>query len=1532
MEVQQCPETKNTGEDNQIADQNLNLEPSNVTHELEAVRPRQMPDDEVMMEADCSMEISVGLCVDENAMRGKQILNNNLEIDLFGNLELLPFPGSESLKEEELANLYDASMDEEVQKTGQDRERVDVTSTPEAIGTENMEVLGEGNLEEPNKEIQVISVSEKSYLVNQDMDSKLSVCDHEDDCGPVENECNEQDDTVAIWVKWRGKWQAGIRCARADCPLPTLRAKPTHDRKIYLVVFFPHTRTHSWADTLLVRSINELPEPLVYGTHLSWMEMVKDLTIPRRYIMQKLAVAMMSISDQLHTEAVIESACKVTAWKEFSQEASLCEGYSDLGRMLLKLQSMIRPTYINPDWLEHFCESWVRRCQNAQSAEIIEILTEELVDSVLWEKVEELWDAPTHQESISEWKSLKRQAAKWFSTSNLGSRDVDEKSGDSSGKDGTQICRKRQKLEVRRADMHSSQIEPDCHSLSPQADAVSTNSGFSNYQGLENAALVSELHKKELSTREVVPQEDKWDNIVVDGDNTEITQTGEAAGAQGGSGKAPLVDAQHRLQSLKKYRQCLAFSEAKGRQCGRWANDGDVYCCVHLNTREKPSQISQTTPSIKSSMCEGTTNNGKKCKHHARNGSVFCKKHHLQGDHGLIESAELNVLKRKHDVYNLSENFVAPQAAYEKETVMKVEDQTSTQGHTVVRGESLNEGFGPSEKSEDHDALFSMPHCIGFGHQNNGQQCLDTAKLHDLYCEKHLPRFLKRARNGKPRIISKEVFKDLVKSCTSRQQKILLHRACELLYGFMKSSLSHQISVSKGNHMEWILSETSKDLRVGEYLLKLVTSEREKIGCLWAFNKQKEIPAFEAKITSTKAADDNVHYDQTSIKCKICTKDFPDGQVLGVHFMEIHKKEAQWLFRGYACGICKEPFTNRKVLEVHAKERHGVLFLEQCLYFRCISCSSHFVSTDQLWLHALSLHSNDLKLPISSSEHNQFASQAFPPNNDNLGVRSVGQNCSSRYTCRFCGLKFDLLPDLGRHHQAAHMAPGTLSDFPPKKGNLTNVSKVRLNRRRLSKLRKVRVAPFQIKNPVGFSMKKRFCTSKLPIFSKATLQTQAPETTSIGRLMESDCADVANTLFAEIKKTKPRPSNQEIISTAHNACCRFSLHLKLEEKYGTLPERLYVKAAKLCSDHNILVGWHLEGFICPKGCKPPINPCPLAPLDPLQNRIVGPASKSSTAYRINDSEFEMDECHYILNNFKIKASTKAILLCEDVSFGKEQVPVACIADEDIQDSGTSMPWQGFTYVTKRVLEPALDQETKSSQLGCDCQHLKCSAETCDHVYLFDNDYEDAKDIYGKSMHGRFPYEENRQIILQEGYFVYECNSMCRCDSTCQNRVLQNGLRLKLEIFRTDKKGWGVRAGEEINRGTFVCEYIGEVLNDLEINKRRNRYHNDGLRYLFDINAHINNLVALTEGTVPYMIDASKYGNIARFINHSCLPNLVIYLVLVDSMDCQLAHVGFYANRDIAAGEELTYDYRYTLQTGEGCPCHCGALNCRGRVY
>ncbi|XP_074073238.1 histone-lysine N-methyltransferase SETDB2 isoform X2 [Macrotis lagotis] len=61
--------------------------------------------------------------------------------------------------------------------------------------------------------------------------------------------------------------------------------------------------------------------------------------------------------------------------------------------------------------------------------------------------------------------------------------------------------------------------------------------------------------------------------------------------------------------------------------------------------------------------------------------------------------------------------------------------------------------------------------------------------------------------------------------------------------------------------------------------------------------------------------------------------------------------------------------------------------------------------------------------------------------------------------------------------------------------------------------------------------------------------------------------------------------------------------------------------------------------------------------------------------------------------------------------------------------------------------------------------------------------------------------------------IFECSFLCKCDPrTCQNRVVQQGLQVRLQVFKTEKKGWGVRCLDDIDKGTFVCTYSGRLLS------------------------------------------------------------------------------------------------------------------------
>lgn len=71
-------------------------------------------------------------------------------------------------------------------------------------------------------------------------------------------------------------------------------------------------------------------------------------------------------------------------------------------------------------------------------------------------------------------------------------------------------------------------------------------------------------------------------------------------------------------------------------------------------------------------------------------------------------------------------------------------------------------------------------------------------------------------------------------------------------------------------------------------------------------------------------------------------------------------------------------------------------------------------------------------------------------------------------------------------------------------------------------------------------------------------------------------------------------------------------------------------------------------------------------------------------------------------------------------------------------------------------------------------------------------------------------------------------------SQCFNRVTQGGVRVALQLFKTQSKGWGVRAAERIPEHTFVCEYVGQLMGSEEA---------DGLvgedEYIFDLISQVD---------------------------------------------------------------------------------------------
>ncbi|KAI3469829.1 hypothetical protein Pfo_026492 [Paulownia fortunei] len=182
-------------------------------------------------------------------------------------------------------------------------------------------------------------------------------------------------------------------------------------------------------------------------------------------------------------------------------------------------------------------------------------------------------------------------------------------------------------------------------------------------------------------------------------------------------------------------------------------------------------------------------------------------------------------------------------------------------------------------------------------------------------------------------------------------------------------------------------------------------------------------------------------------------------------------------------------------------------------------------------------------------------------------------------------------------------------------------------------------------------------------------------------------------------------------------------------------------------------------------------------------------------------------------------------------------------------------------------------------------------------------------------------------------FIKECWDKCGCSMKCGNRVVQQGITAKLQVFMTPEKGWGLRTLEDIPKGAFICEYVGEVVTNKELFERNMRNTGDKHAYTVLLDANWGSEGVLKDEHV-LCLDATVYGNVARFINHRCFDaNLVEIPVEVETPNHHYYHLAFFTTRKVNALEELTWDYGIDFNDDypvKAFQCHCGNKFCRDR--
>jgi histone-lysine N-methyltransferase SETMAR len=201
----------------------------------------------------------------------------------------------------------------------------------------------------------------------------------------------------------------------------------------------------------------------------------------------------------------------------------------------------------------------------------------------------------------------------------------------------------------------------------------------------------------------------------------------------------------------------------------------------------------------------------------------------------------------------------------------------------------------------------------------------------------------------------------------------------------------------------------------------------------------------------------------------------------------------------------------------------------------------------------------------------------------------------------------------------------------------------------------------------------------------------------------------------------------------------------------------------------------------------------------------------------------------------------------------------------------------------------------------------------------------------------------------------ECGSACSCsvNRCCQNSPVFNGLTCRLAIEHSGAKGLGKRfhftfdtfrarhtshagvfALENIENGKFVCEYAGQRIN-IEDALSRTTSKGGECTGAGCFQSRHNYILIFKEHfadgrSICTCLDPTHVGNVGRFINHSCGPNLDTYAIRVG--DNPHPRVAFFAARDIHVGEELTFSYHESSflqdEKHDRKPCFCGHVDCQ----
>lgn len=196
----------------------------------------------------------------------------------------------------------------------------------------------------------------------------------------------------------------------------------------------------------------------------------------------------------------------------------------------------------------------------------------------------------------------------------------------------------------------------------------------------------------------------------------------------------------------------------------------------------------------------------------------------------------------------------------------------------------------------------------------------------------------------------------------------------------------------------------------------------------------------------------------------------------------------------------------------------------------------------------------------------------------------------------------------------------------------------------------------------------------------------------------------------------------------------------------------------------------------------------------------------------------LDFCHNCNSFNKILFS-----LFQDISNDLEKIPIPVI-----NDYNKRLP-KRFIYTNVRIPNKNVNLNLNPNFLSCcDCTDNCANKKNCQCWQLT---LQGQKNIRNKSKYTVGNGYKYKRLLKDVKTGIYECNTNCQCSAKCLNRVVQQPIKVELQLFRTNKCGWGVRAVHDIPRGTFVSTYTGDLLTEEQSNRLAQKFSDEYLAQL-----------------------------------------------------------------------------------------------------